>query len=62
MGQTNLAKILLIYFLVFYKITKIKIKSFECPKSIKSIRKEMILGTSDFWLTIRLSHCPSNPA
>ena len=23
----------------FYKITKIKIKSFECPKSIKSIKK-----------------------
>ena len=44
MGQTNLAKILLIYFLVFYKITKIKIKSFECPKSIKSIRK-ITLGT-----------------
>ena len=26
-------------FLFFYKITKIKIKRFECPKSIKSIRK-----------------------
>ena len=24
----------------FYKITKIKIKSFECPKSIKSIKKD----------------------
>ena len=45
----------------FYKITKIKIKSFECPKSIKSIKK-IILGTSDSWLTIRLSHRPSNPA
>ena len=31
----------------FYKITKIKIKSFECPKSIKSIKKYLehqILG------------------
>ena len=42
----------------FYKITKIK---FECPKSIKSIKK-IILGTSDSWSTIRLSHRPSNPA
>ena len=38
-----------------------KIKSFECPKSIKIIRK-IILGTSDSWSTIRLSHRPSNPA
>ena len=53
--------ILSIYFLFFYKITKIKIKSFEFPKSIKSI-KNIILGTSDSWLTIRLYHCPSNPA
>ena len=45
----------------FYKITKIKIKSFECTKSIKSIKK-MILGTSNSWSTIRLSHRPSNPA
>ena len=34
------AKILSIYFLIFfYKITKIKINSFEFPKSIKSIEK-----------------------
>ena len=32
------AKILSIYFLIFYKITKIKIKSFECPKYV-SIKK-----------------------
>jgi hypothetical protein len=31
------AKILSIHFLIFYKITEMKIKSFECPKSIKSI-------------------------
>ena len=35
--------------------------SFECPKSIKSIKK-MILGTSDSWSTIHLSHPPSNPS
>ena len=45
----------------FYKITKIKIKSFECPKSIKSIKK-IILGTSDSWSTIRLYHRPSQPS
>ena len=50
-----------LFSLFFYKITKIKIKSFECPKSIKSIKK-IILGTSDSWSTIRLSHRPSNPA
>ena len=44
------------FYYFFYKITKLKIKSFECPKSIKSIRK-IILGTSDSWSTIRLSHC-----
>ena len=47
------AKILSIYFLI-------KIKSFECPKSTKSIKK-IILGTSDSWSTIRLSHRPSDP-
>ena len=45
----------------YFFITKIKIKSFECHKSIKSIRK-VILGTSDSWLTIHLSHRPSNHA
>ena len=56
------SKFLSIYFLIFfYKITKMKIKNFECPKSIKSMKK-IILGTSDSWSTIRLSHRPSNPA
>ena len=45
----------------FDKITKIKTKSFECPNSIISIKK-IILGTSDYWWTIRLSHRPSNQA
>ena len=38
-----------------------KIKSFKCPKSIKNYEKK-ILGTSDAWLTSRLSHRPSEPA
>ena len=35
----------------FHKITKIKIKSFECPKSIRNYKKKIMLGTSDAWLT-----------
>ena len=57
--KNSLQKSFQFIFLFFYKITKIK--SFECPKSIKSI-KEIILGTSDAWSTIRLSNRPSNPA
>ena len=38
-----------------------KIKSFECPKSIRNYEKK-ILGTSDAWSTSRLSHRPSEPA
>ena len=45
----------------FQKITKIKLKSFEYSKSIKSLKK-IILWTSDTWSTIRLSNRPSNPA
>ena len=59
--QDSLQKSFQFIFLIFYKITKIKIKCFECAKSIKKY-KEKILGTSDSWSTIRLSHCPSNPA
>ena len=47
--------------LYFYKITKIKIKSFECPKSIKNYKKK-IFGTSNAWSTSFLSHRPSKPA
>ena len=36
-----------------------KIKSFECPKSIRNYEKKNILGTSDAWRTSRL---PSKPA
>ena len=38
-----------------------KIKSFECPKSIRYYEKK-ILGTSGAWSTSRLSHQPSEPA
>ena len=38
-----------------------KIKSFECPKSIRNYEKK-ILGTSDTWSTSHLSHRPSEPA
>ena len=50
---------LFVYFLK--KNTKIKVKSFECPKSIKSLKK-IKLGTSDAWSTIRLYNWPSDPA
>ena len=59
--QISLQKPFQFFFSFLYKITKMKMKSFECPKSIKSINK-IILGTSDTWSTIRLSRCPSNPA
>ena len=39
---------------------KIKIKSFECPKSIRNYEKKIILGTSDAWLMSRLAHQPSD--
>ena len=55
------AKIPTIYLFIFLKNTKIKIKSFECPKSIRSLKKIM-LGTSDAWSTIRLSNRHSDPA
>ena len=44
----------------FYKITKMKIKSFECSKSIRNYETK-ILGTSDAWSTSRLSHWPREP-
>ena len=44
--QNSLQKPFQFIFLFFYKITKMKIKSFECPKSIRNYEKK-ILGTSD---------------
>ena len=40
---------------VFYNFTKIKIKSFELPKSIRNYEK------NNAWLMSRLSHQPSKP-
>ena len=38
-----------------------KIKSFECPKSIRNYEKK-ILGMSDAWWMSHLSHRPCEPA
>ena len=54
-----LCKTLSIY--ISYKITKIRIKSFECPKSIRKFEKK-VLGTSDTWSMSRLSDRSSKPA
>ena len=44
------AKILSIYFLIFfYKITKIEIKSFECPKSINNYEKNNAWNIRQFF-------------
>ena len=37
--QNSQQKLFQFIFIFFYKFTKIRIKSFECPKSIKSIKK-----------------------
>ena len=39
-----------------------KIKSFECPKSIRNYEKKIMLGTSDTWSMSCSSHRPSDPA
>ena len=39
---------------------KIKIKSFECPKSIRNYEKK-ILGTSEAWSMSCLAHQTSDP-
>ena len=41
-------------------MTKIKLKSFEYTKSVKSLKK-IPHGTSDAWSTIHLSRRPSDP-
>ena len=58
--QNSLQKYFQSICLFFLKNTKIKVKSFKCPKSIKSLKK-IILGTLDAWSTIRLSNRPSDP-
>ena len=59
--QNSLQKPFQFIFIFFYKITKMKIKSFECPKSIKNCEKK-ILGTSDTWSLGRSSKRTSKPA
>ena len=50
------------FFSFFDKITEIKIKSFECPKSIRNYeKKKIMLGTSDNWSISHPSHQPSDP-
>ena len=51
----SFSKIVSIYFFM------IKIKSFECPKSIRNNEKKIMLGTSDAWSTSHLSQHPSEP-
>ena len=52
------AKTLSIY---FYKITKMKINSFECPKSMRNYEVKLF-GASDAWSTSHLSHRANKPA
>ena len=55
-------KMLNFYFCNFIKKNKkINWKDF-CKEFCKKSWKKIILGTSDAWSTIRLSHRPSNPA
>ena len=58
--QTSLQKPFQFVFLLRFKITKMKIKSFKCPKSIKIIKKKIIYLEHQT-LGIYLSHRPSNP-
>ena len=60
--QNSLQKSFQFIFLFFCNSTEMKIKSFECPKSIKSYEKKIMLGTSDAWSMSRSSHRPSEPA
>ena len=58
--QNSLQKYFQFFF--FYNFTKIKLKIFECSKSMRNYEKKIILGTSDAWSMSRLAHRPSNPA
>ena len=48
------------HFNLFFHFFIIKIKNFECPKSIRNYEKRIMLGTSDTWSMSRLSQGPSN--
>ena len=55
--QNSLQKSFIFIFFFFYEITKIKIKSFECPKSLKSIKKN---NTWNIRLLVDDSFVPSS--
>ena len=46
----------------FNEFTKMKIKSFERPNSIRNYKKKIMLGTSDTWSMINLSQQTSEPS
>ena len=54
----KLFQFILLFFLSIYKNRN---NEFECPKSIRNLKK-IILRTSDAWSTSRLSHLTSKPA
>ena len=54
--QNSLQKSFQFIFYFFYDFTKMNIKSFGYPKSIRNYEKEIMLGTSDAWLMSRSSH------
>ena len=56
-GSKFFAKIISIYILTFHNFTKIKIKNFECHKSIRNYEKKMMLGTLDAWLMSCIEDC-----
>ena len=59
--QNSLQNTFQFIFQFSHKFTKIKIKSFQCPKS-KEIIKKIMLGTSDAWSMSHSSQRPSDPA
>ena len=51
-----------LFFYFLYKFTKMKIKSFECPKYIWNYKKRKMLGKLDAWSTSHLSQPTSKAA
>ena len=56
--QNSLQKLFQFIFLFFYNFTEIKIKSFECPKSIRNYKKNNAWNI-DAWSTSHLSQWTS---
>ena len=59
--QNSLQKLFQFIFIFFHKITKMKIKSFECPKSVRNNEKKIMIGKSDTWLMSLLYRPLSKP-